>query len=61
MLNDEVIHENVEAKASTGGALTGKEAATGPLMSSGRPRPVVVRSVKFTPAAKSEGQGSLVG
>ena len=52
LLNDKVIHENVEAKASTGGGLTGKEAATGPLMFQGDHGPVVVRSARFTPAAK---------
>jgi len=52
MLNDQLIHENVEAKSPTGGPLTGKEAATGPLMIQGNHGPVVVRSVRFTPAEK---------
>ena len=51
-LNDMLIHENVEAKGPTGGSLTGKEAATGPLMIQGDHGPVVVRSIKFTPAGK---------
>ncbi|MCE9567829.1 MAG: DUF1080 domain-containing protein [Planctomycetes bacterium] len=48
-LNDEVIHENVEAKGSTGGGLTGKEAATGPLMFQGDHGPVAFRNIKITP------------
>ena len=48
-LNGQVIHENVEvAKGSTGGALTGKEAATGPLMFQGDHGPVAFRYVKIT-------------
>ena len=34
-LNDVVLHENVEMKQHTPGGLTGKEAATGPLMFQG--------------------------
>jgi hypothetical protein len=48
-LNDMLIHENVEAKGPTGGQLTGKEAATGPLMFQGDHGPVAFRNVKFTP------------
>jgi len=48
-LNDQVIHENVEAKGSTGGGLTGKEAATGPLMFQGDHGPVAFRNIKITP------------
>jgi 3-keto-disaccharide hydrolase len=48
-LNDQVIHENVEVEKSTGGALTGKEAATGPLMFQGDHGPVAYRSIKITP------------
>jgi hypothetical protein len=51
-LNDRLIHENVEARRPTPGGLTGKEAATGPLMFQGDHGPVVFRSVKFTPANK---------
>ena len=50
-LNGEVIHENVEAKGPTGGPLTGKEAATGPLMFQGDHGPVAFRNIKFTPKA----------
>ena len=48
-LNDQVIHENVEVKGSTGGGLTGKEAATGPLMFQGDHGPVAFRNIKITP------------
>jgi hypothetical protein len=49
VFNDQVIHENVEVKGSTGGGLTGKEAATGPLMFQGDHGPVAFRNVKITP------------
>lgn len=48
-LNDQVLHENVEVKSSTGGALTGKEAAEGPLMFQGDHGPVAYRNIKVTP------------
>jgi hypothetical protein len=48
-LNDEVIHENVEVKGPTPGGLTGKEAATGPLMFQGDHGPIAFRTVKITP------------
>jgi hypothetical protein len=48
-LNDTVIHENVEVKGSTGGGLTGKEVATGPLMFQGDHGPVAFRNIKVTP------------
>jgi hypothetical protein len=51
-LNDQLIHENVEAKGPTPGGLTGQEAATGPLMFQGDHGPVVFRNIKFTPADK---------
>jgi len=47
--NDQVIQENVELKGPTGGSLTGKEAATGPIMFQGDHGPVAFRNVKFTP------------
>lgn len=49
-LNDKLIHENVEMKGVTGGALTGKEAATGPVMFQGNHGPVAYRNIKITPA-----------
>lgn len=47
--NGEVIHENVEMKGATPGGLTGKEAATGPLMFQGDHGPVSFRNIKVTP------------
>src|SRR5258708_7204010 len=48
--NDKVIHENVECtKGVTPGGLTGKEAATGPLMFQGDHGPVAFRNIKITP------------
>lgn len=47
--NDVVIHENVEVTKSTGGGLTGKEVATGPLMFQGDHGPVAFRNIKITP------------
>ena len=48
-LNGEVLHENVELKQQTPGGLTGKEAATGPLMFQGDHGPVAFRNIKITP------------
>lgn len=48
VLNDVVLHENVEMKAHTPGGLTGKEAATGPLMFQGDHGPVAFRDIKIT-------------
>ena len=48
-LNDQVIHENVEVEKATGGALTGKEAPTGPLMFQGDHGAVAFRNIKITP------------
>ena len=48
-LNGEVLHENVEMKQHTPGGLTGKEAATGPLMFQGDHGPVAFRNIKITP------------
>ncbi len=48
-LNGEVIHEDVEIKGVTGGALTGKEAATGPLLFQGDHGAVAYRNIKITP------------
>ena len=47
-LNDVVLHENVEMKGVTPGGLTGKEAATGPLMFQGDHGPVAFRNIKVT-------------
>ena len=48
-LNGQVLHENVEMKQQTPGGLTGKEAATGPLMFQGDHGPVTFREIKVTP------------
>ena len=48
VLNDVVLHENVEMKQQTPGGLTGKEAATGPLMFQGDHGPVAFRNIKIT-------------
>ena len=49
VLNDTVLHENVEVKGPTPGGLTGKEAATGPIMFQGDHGPVAYRNIKITP------------
>lgn len=49
VLNDVVLHENVEMKQQTPGGLTGKEHATGPLMFQGDHGPVAFRNIKITP------------
>jgi hypothetical protein len=49
-LNDQVIHENVEVKGPTTSALTGKEAATGPLLFQGDHGPVAYRNLVVKPS-----------
>lgn len=49
VLNDVVLHENVEMKQHTPGGLTGKEAPTGPLMFQGDHGPVAFRNIKIVP------------
>ena len=48
-LNGQVVQENVEMKGPTPGGLTGKEAATGPIMFQGNHGPVAFRNIKITP------------
>jgi len=48
-LNGQVIHENVEMKGPTPSGVTGKEAATGPLMLQGDHGPVAYRNIRVTP------------
>ena len=48
-LNGQVIHENVEMKGPTPSGVSGKEAATGPLMFQGDHGPVAYRNIKITP------------
>src|SRR5438093_343659 len=47
-LNGQVIHENVEMKGPTPSGITGKEAATGPLMFQGDHGPVAFRNIRIT-------------
>jgi hypothetical protein len=49
VLNDVVLHENVEMKQHTPGGLTGKEAPEGPLMFQGDHGPVAFRNITITP------------
>ena len=49
VLNDQVIHENVELKGPTPSGVTGREAAAGPLMFQGDHGPVAYRNIKITP------------
>ena len=49
VLNGQPIQEHVEMKGPTPGGLTGKEAATGPLMFQGDHGAVAYRAVKITP------------
>lgn len=49
VLNGTVLHENVEMKGATPGGLTGKEAATGPLMFQGDHGPVAFKNIVVTP------------
>jgi hypothetical protein len=47
ILNGVVVQENVEVKAPTGGGVTMKEAATGPLMLQGNHGPVAFRNIEI--------------
>lgn len=49
VLNDQVIHENVEMKGPTPSGVTGKEAPTGPLMFQGDHGPVAFRNIRIMP------------
>lgn len=49
VLNGETIHENVEMKGPTPSGITGKEAATGPVMFQGDHGPVAYRNIKIVP------------
>ncbi|MHC4461791.1 MAG: family 16 glycoside hydrolase [Planctomycetota bacterium] len=51
-LNGQVLHENVVMSGPTGGALTPREAATGPLMFQGNHGPVAYRNIIVKPLAK---------
>jgi len=47
VLNGVLVQENVEVEGSTGGGLTGREAATGPLMFQGDHGPVAFRNIEI--------------
>ena len=47
-LNGKILHENVELKGSTGGALRNKEVARGPIMFQGDHGAVAFRNLKIT-------------
>jgi len=49
-LNGQVIHENVEMKGPTPSGVTGKEAATGPIMFQGDHGPVAYRNIRVVGA-----------
>jgi hypothetical protein len=51
-LNGQVLHENLEMKGQTPGGLTGREAATGPLMFQGNHGPVAYRNIIIKPLLK---------
>jgi hypothetical protein len=48
-LNGKVLHENLEMKGPTPGGVSGKEAATGPLMFQGNHGAVAYRNIIITP------------
>lgn len=50
-LNGTVIHENVEMKGPTPSGVSGKEAATGPIMFQGDHGPVAYRNIRIVPKA----------
>ncbi|MDR1964008.1 MAG: DUF1080 domain-containing protein [Planctomycetaceae bacterium] len=47
-LNGKIVQENIEVKAPTGGGITMKEAATGPLMLQGNHGPVAFRNIEIS-------------
>jgi len=51
-LNGQLLHENLEMKGQTPGGLTGREAATGPLMFQGNHGPVAYRNIIIKPLLK---------
>lgn len=48
-LNGKILHTNLEMKGATPGGVTGKEAATGPIMFQGNHGPVAYRNIRITP------------
>ena len=51
-LNGQTLHENVTMKGPTPSGVTGREAATGPIMFQGDHGPVAYRNIKITPTDK---------
>ena len=51
-LNGKILHENVEMKGPTPSGVTGREAATGPIMFQGDHGPVAYRNISITPLKK---------
>ena len=51
-LNGKVLHENVEMKGPTPSGVTGREAATGPIMFQGDHGPVAYRNIRISPLEK---------
>ena len=51
-LNGQMLHENLEVPGPTGGALTGREATTGPIMFQGNHGPAAYRNIIVKPLAK---------
>ena len=51
-LNGQMLHENLELAGPTPGGVTGKEAATGPLMFQGNHGPVAYRNIVIKPLLK---------
>ncbi len=49
VLNGTLLHENLELNGPTPGGVTGKEAATGPIMFQGNHGPVAYRNIRITP------------
>jgi hypothetical protein len=49
VINDQLLHENVEVPGPTPSGVTGKESATGPLMFQGDHGPVSYRRIRITP------------
>ena len=54
VLNGKTIHENVELPKVTNGGLTGKEAATGPIMFQGNHGQVAYRNLRITDISKAK-------
>ena len=53
-LNGQVVQQNAEAKGVTPGGVSGREAATGPLMFQGNHGPVAYRNIVITPLGKAQ-------